>query len=81
MLVREVPGRTSDNLIPIGQGMSNKERSDGPEQRRLRELKIQRLRELIRKDEYVVDADLLADAILKHLGMHPRSNRRRRSKK
>ncbi|MCS6912325.1 MAG: flagellar biosynthesis anti-sigma factor FlgM [Myxococcales bacterium] len=34
-----------------------------------REERIRRITEQIRNDEYVVDAELLADAILRHLGM------------
>ena len=49
--------------------------SQGPQgpddQMTLREAKLRRLTELIRNDEYEVDADLLADAILKHLGLKP----------
>ena len=37
-----------------------------------REIKIKRLTELIEKNEYVIDPELLADAILKHLGMGER---------
>jgi hypothetical protein len=37
-----------------------------------REDKIRRLTELIQKNEYIIDPELLADAILRHLGMADR---------
>ncbi len=38
-------------------------------ERESREEKIKRLSELIKNNEYVIDPETLADAILKHLGM------------
>lgn len=58
--------------------MPNQENADGSEQKRLREAKLQRLTELIRRDEYEVDEKLLADAILQHLGLKPAGRRNRR---
>ena len=57
--------------------MSNREQPDCSEKQRLREAKLQRLMELIRKDEYAVDENLLADAILRHLGLQPQKRHRR----
>jgi anti-sigma28 factor (negative regulator of flagellin synthesis) len=43
-----------------------------------REDKIKRLSELIKNNQYVIDPELLADAILKHLGMAAPGDARRK---